>query len=61
MQLLPTGAEEDHFPFEEVIQLDGERSLINVTLCHFAVSVEELAETIADGTRPLEILEFDPG
>ena len=29
--------------FEKVIQLDGERSLINISPCHFALSVEELA------------------
>ena len=61
LQLLPPGAEEDHFSLEKVIQLDGERSLINITLCHFAVCVEELAQTIADSTRPLEILKLHPG
>ena len=61
LQLFSSGAEKDYFPFEEVIQLNGERSLINITLCHFAVGVEELAQTIADSTRALEILKLHPG
>ncbi len=40
---LPTQREESFSLFEKVIQLDGERSLINISPCHFALSVEELA------------------
>ena len=59
LKLLPARAKQYDLPLEEVLEINGECSLIYVALHDLPIRIEKLAKAIANGPRPLKILELN--